>query len=541
MCNPVHLPPGIELTPVTRFDLMWSDRGSGANDDGSFYRPVPSPGYFSLGDYAQRGYDPPAPRGTVYAARSMTKGGINALARPVDYRLVWTDKGSGAHEDGSFWMPVPPPGYHALGLVAQRGYEKPSLDAVMCVYDAYVAAATCGPAIWSDRKSGAHADFGSWQVVGTEPMALSNNTFVGVNAYDPPSDNAMFHALTADPKLVAFTHALAGPMPMLERLSFKTTRRSISFAKNGFPLDYHTIAGHRWQHLQDMIRLPDANGHEHYMGTFSQNCADAEGGMVFVGQVPAGGTSGKVIWCDELNNQHLAGGFNHPGDLRRIGNMVVIAGQNWDGGSISTSSGEDFFKSLGSQIGQGFAAPMHRGYGGQAILFYDVSSPSGPRYVGKLSVYWQGGQLVSMDANGDIDEVTAAKSGDWYYLSFNGARCRAKLFLPSARWELIASGSDGSPSPVQYSIGGRSIVGGASLAGSEVVFDELVFQPEPVLGQATRSVKRTEVTKVPAPLGFGAVDGDTFSLSTLPGGAGSVVIARVASDSTIDIEEVGTT
>lgn len=34
-------PAALELAPVRRFDLVWSDRGSGANKDGSFYRPVP--------------------------------------------------------------------------------------------------------------------------------------------------------------------------------------------------------------------------------------------------------------------------------------------------------------------------------------------------------------------------------------------------------------------------------------------------------------------------------------------------------------------
>lgn len=53
------------------------------------------------------------------------------------------------------------------------------------------------------------------------------------------------------------------------------------------------------------------------MGTYSQNVGGSEGGMVFVGRVPPGTSTGDVIWCDVLSDGHLAGGYNHPGDLRR--------------------------------------------------------------------------------------------------------------------------------------------------------------------------------------------------------------------------------
>jgi len=71
-----------------------------------------------------------------------------ALAAPVDYTEVWNDKGSGSNNDGSFWRPVPPPGYVALGAVAQSGYGKPALDDVVCVREDLTTDGAIGSGIW---------------------------------------------------------------------------------------------------------------------------------------------------------------------------------------------------------------------------------------------------------------------------------------------------------------------------------------------------------------------------------------------------------
>jgi len=113
--------------------------------------------------------------------------------------------------------------------------------------------------------------------------------------------------------------------------------------------------------------LPDANGKRYYMGTYSQNCNDSEGGMVFVCELTPGETIGQVIWCDVLN-RHVAGGYNPPGDLRRIGST----GQNWHGTAAS----------LPVKLVE--ADAMHIGDGGNLVLFYDVSDPARPFYFGKM-------------------------------------------------------------------------------------------------------------------------------------------------------------
>ncbi len=524
----------ITITTVKEFQLMWWDQGTGGKYSGTFYRPIPPQGYYSIGDYGQSNYNTPSPNGNVIAIKD---SGDGTLARPVGYQNIWDDRGSGSNMDGSFWRPIPPLGYKAVGCVVQKGYNQPSLDAVMCVREDVLSPGLVGKMVWNDKDTGANRDFSSWEIISQYPNGLKCGTFIGVPFQGKPSHGDNTFVLNIDALEID-----APKMDVLTNTNFIQSIRKISFNKNGCPLDYHSIAGNRWQHLQDMIRLPDTNGYQHYMGTFSQNCSDNEGGLVFVAQITESaknaGQSGKVIWWDELNNKHLAGGFNHPGDLRRIGNIVVIAGQNWDGGSISTDSFEDFFKSLGSKIGQEFADQMHRGSGGQGVLFYDVTNPAHPKYLGKMNSCRKGNEVMTTNGS-DIDMVTAAKSGDYYYLSFNGLKCRSKVFLPNADWEFVEAGNDGSPSPVLFSHDSQHIVGDAVLKdGDRVVFQKLEFSPgSDQLTAETIHVTRTDVISSTIPKSS-LPDGATFSLSVMPNGRGHCVFANVESDNHIEIEEI---
>lgn len=139
---------------------IYDDDGSGADEDLSVWSPDLSalPGFVPLGDRAVRSHTAPGD-GVAVVKDSVP----NALSRPLGYSLVWDDKGSGGDHDLSLWMPVAPPGYTALGYVATSSYnEKPSLDAVRCVHDSYLTAAS--PLwIWDDDGSGADWDCGIWQ------------------------------------------------------------------------------------------------------------------------------------------------------------------------------------------------------------------------------------------------------------------------------------------------------------------------------------------------------------------------------------------
>jgi hypothetical protein len=307
-------------------------------------------------------------------------------------------------------------------------------------------------------------------------------------------------------------------------IQFEGKLRKISFNTNGFPLDFHCISNPvpftegfgkclRWQHLQDMVRLEDANGKEYYMGTWSQNVDNSEGGMVFVAEVNKRGTNGKVIWCDILKNTHPAGGYNHPGDLRRVENTVVIAGQNWN-------------KSY--PIGKS----LNMGNGGNNVLLYDVSNPAAPRYTGKIN------RCQNIVATGEIDNISAAKINGNYFIAFNGVpggsvTCKSNQFTANGNWEVVPGANLGGISNIDYLLNGETITGGAklkTLSGSTwVAFDKLNSSGQRI-DKIVSPIPRTSLG-----------EGTTFNMSALNNGIGAVVYSDVESqDKKVNIEVIET-
>jgi hypothetical protein len=329
-------------------------------------------------------------------------------------------------------------------------------------------------------------------------------------------------------------------MQLISQLHFSNQVRSKSFSvdKDKFPLDYHKILGQPWQHFQDMIRLPDAKGKQHimqyYMGTFSQSVEGDEGGMVFIGEYNPESNKGEIIWIDVLKNSHPSDGFNHPGDLRRVGDVVIIAGQNWNGDG------------LGKEIGK-WADHMKLGKGGQAILFYDVSSAVEPKYMGKLTA-----EMITTDANKinvDISDLTASKVGDYYYLGFENVKCFAKKFSHDAKWTYIPSDDDiVTDNPIEFEFDGRKYIGSASLKNGNVVsYKELLFtskasptdddwgselQNDCVGVKYSDTIFETIISETPFS------EKSTFSLNPIGNGRSAVVYTDIESDGTINIAEI---
>ncbi len=169
---------------VNKFQLAWWDKGSGGNYDGAYYKPIVPQGFHALGYYGQGNYNSPA--GVVVVVKELERG---ALARPIDYELIWKDKGSGADMDGAFWKPIAPNNYVALGLVVTGNYNKPSVNEVMCVRQDLVQRGKPGDQVWIDKGTGADKDFGSWEIdsppiSGFEEYAyIAAGTFFGVASH----------------------------------------------------------------------------------------------------------------------------------------------------------------------------------------------------------------------------------------------------------------------------------------------------------------------------------------------------------------------
>jgi len=196
------------ITFAQTFEYRWNDAGSGGTFNGSFYHPITSNGYRPLGSLGFSYYG--NPDGVFGVMVVKAKPGSNSLAPPTDYTLIYNDAGSGANNDGSFWAPIPPAGYKAMGIVAQAGYGKPSLTDVVCVREDLTVPGEAGQFIWDDRNTGANMSLGTWRIA--PPVAgphenayLSTGTFVGINSWAPPSSNPVMNVLNVKLPMLAET------------------------------------------------------------------------------------------------------------------------------------------------------------------------------------------------------------------------------------------------------------------------------------------------------------------------------------------------
>ncbi|KAL7896715.1 vacuolar protein sorting-associated protein 62 [Trichoderma sp. SZMC 28014] len=176
----------LSTTTTTSFTARWSDKGSSATRDGGFWLPnsqgdmkpvgsVGVPNYNDInGNYTALLYGPGPGAGA---------GVPSPVASPTGYRLFWKDEKSGADKDGSFWRPIPPSGYVALGDVCQSGWSAPSVSDVWCVRSDLVKQGSFGSnSIWDDTNSGAQNDVSIWEIRSTRFRTADGEVDDGVMA-----------------------------------------------------------------------------------------------------------------------------------------------------------------------------------------------------------------------------------------------------------------------------------------------------------------------------------------------------------------------
>ncbi|KAF5725772.1 hypothetical protein HS088_TW23G00501 [Tripterygium wilfordii] len=134
----------IEVIKITKFESVWrSNLLRGKSKGATFYKPVGIPdGFYCLGYYCQRNDQPL--RGYVLVARdikaSKPEVGCDcdsilespALRKPLSYSLIWSEKFQN-YGSGYFWLPNPPEGYKAMGVVVTDNPEEPKPEEVRCV------------------------------------------------------------------------------------------------------------------------------------------------------------------------------------------------------------------------------------------------------------------------------------------------------------------------------------------------------------------------------------------------------------------------
>lgn len=196
-----------------QFYPAWTDKGSMSHEDGSFWTPYPPDARFrplgSIGFFGpgHKGYD--LPNGKQWAlcvadATDAKSGRMPAVADPVGFQPIWSDKKTHAISDGSCWRPIPPANYVACGDVFVKGYECPNVAAVWCVRKDLVHAGQVGERIWhfphlNDIKDGVKP-FSAWPI-NTIPFVddgfglFATNSFIGVPSSSLPSSSVEVYVL----------------------------------------------------------------------------------------------------------------------------------------------------------------------------------------------------------------------------------------------------------------------------------------------------------------------------------------------------------
>jgi hypothetical protein len=123
------------LAKPTGYVRIWKDSGSGADKDGSCWRPQAPAGYVALGDVFNKGHDTaPSLDDAICVRADLTHVAVAGTQ-------VWTDKDTGSDKDFGSWMVSPPPAFAdpTLGLIAANTYvgveshTAPSTDPVLNV------------------------------------------------------------------------------------------------------------------------------------------------------------------------------------------------------------------------------------------------------------------------------------------------------------------------------------------------------------------------------------------------------------------------
>jgi VPS62-like protein len=150
--------PTLGRTGTSNYVTICSDEGSGAKHDVTFYRPVPPPGYFIVGDYAQGTKIKKPAVGASLVVKPIDEDPKNPLVKPpVDYVLMWSS-GPKPKQPFSIWHPVPPDKYVSVGDVTTTGFSKPHVEAYRCIRRDVAGEIHRGSEIWNDGGSGVDVD-----------------------------------------------------------------------------------------------------------------------------------------------------------------------------------------------------------------------------------------------------------------------------------------------------------------------------------------------------------------------------------------------
>ncbi|XP_061371332.1 hypothetical protein At1g04090 [Gastrolobium bilobum] len=178
----------LEVLKVTKFERVWRCTRLHGNPQGfTFYRPLEIPdGFFCLGHYCQSNDQPL--RGYVLVAREITSepeadcslGSVlesPALKKPLNYSLIWS---MDSHDDCVyFWLPNPPMGYKAMGIVVTSNPNEPEVDEVRCVREDLTETCETSDLLLAIKSNFSKKSFQVWKTLPCDRGMLCRGVSVG--------------------------------------------------------------------------------------------------------------------------------------------------------------------------------------------------------------------------------------------------------------------------------------------------------------------------------------------------------------------------
>jgi hypothetical protein len=169
----------------------YSDRGTGAKQDVSVWRPRLNQGEFCIM------YACTNSRSFKESVCCIKDPGCDVLKPPTHFECIWTDRSTGGAKDGQLWAAIPPPGYVALSDVAihrsNAGLEphvtRPAAEIdpdFRCVHRDLVKSTSVGRCIWTDAGSGGKYDGACWAIRDSQGFRASRGGPTSYTGNKPP-------------------------------------------------------------------------------------------------------------------------------------------------------------------------------------------------------------------------------------------------------------------------------------------------------------------------------------------------------------------
>ncbi|RWR77691.1 Vacuolar protein sorting-associated protein 62 [Cinnamomum micranthum f. kanehirae] len=171
---------GLEVQQISTFTKVWTTYEGGRNNGGAiFFKPTQLPNeFYMLGCFCQPNNKPLF--GWVLAGKDADGG---ALAKPVDYLLVWSSEAVNINQDGYgyIWLPIAPQGYVAVGHTITNSPVKPSPDEMRCVRSDLTEPCELDNWIWGTGDlTNSSSNSSGFNIYGSRPINRGTQAMGGV-------------------------------------------------------------------------------------------------------------------------------------------------------------------------------------------------------------------------------------------------------------------------------------------------------------------------------------------------------------------------